>query len=310
MRLFEFFSDLKEKELLLMGGNAFKHIELIRINRKDIDATLLDISKKLKIPRLTYEYLKNNLMGSVGKQPTSGDIDIALDKRDFNLRTINLKAREVLGNNFVHSKGVKGGQLNVAWPIAGNVDKGYIQVDFISGNPEWLKFSHHSPGEISKYKGVYISTMLGILSKMMKDYELYDPDTEERIARVGLGYNLEQGLKRFWKLQRRPGQGLSKVDPDYWESNVKTLDNKLPPRFDRIGRIDDPKKVVDILLPGITPDQIGTFEDLWNIIKNHLKWKDNLNEIKERFMDAVNRSSAIKNTDLGKAMIPDIFEEI
>ena len=44
MRAWQF---LTEKEILLMGGNAFKNLELRRIKREEIPATLKDIAKIL-----------------------------------------------------------------------------------------------------------------------------------------------------------------------------------------------------------------------------------------------------------------------
>lgn len=306
--------ELFQKELFELGGNAFKNVVLSRINREDIDATLRYMAQKLNYPGLDYEYFKNNLMGSTGKKTTSGDIDIALNAKEFELGDISNHARKVLGDEYVSYQGVKGGQLNMAWPIAGLPDNGRIQIDFVIGNPEWLKFSHWSPGDKSQYGGVYINTMLGVLSKMMKDYELW-PDNadgtnrDDRLARVGLAFDLEKGLHRQWKLQRLKGQGLSKVDPDYWETNVKLPPGETkPPRFARTGMIDNPEAVVDILFPGVKPSQIETFEDLWNVIKKHPKWKGRLSEIKSRFINSVNRSSAIKNTTDGVVGEPEIFK--
>lgn len=292
-----------------MGGNAFNSDVIVRINREDIDATLHSVADNLPIDGLDFAYLKDNLMGSAGKQPTSGDLDIAIDEERFVLGQISNACRAYLGDEFVSYGGLKGGQLNTAWPIRGDADNGRIQIDFIAGNPTWLKFSHHSPGENSAYRGVYISTLLGVMAKMIKDYEAFDPDTGERTARVGLRFDLERGLKRQWQLQRRKGQGISKVDPDFWETNVKMPEGELPPRFSRIGYIDDPEAVVHILLPGITPKEIDTFEKLWAIALRHPKWVDRIEEMKERFMDAVNRSSAVKNTKDGKAPVPEIFQE-
>lgn len=291
-----------------MGGNAFTNVELTRIKREDIDSTLKFVATSLAMPGLTPSYLKENLMGSAGKQPDSGDLDIAIDEEKFVLGEISNACRSVLGDKFVKYGGLKGGQLNSAWPIAGNAENGYIQVDFIIGNPVWLKFSHRSPGEASAYRGVYISTMLGVLAKMCKDYESFDPETGERIARVGLRFDLEKGLKRQWQMQKRKGQGISKVDPDYWETHVKMPVDELPPRFTRLGFVDDPQAVLDLLLPGVSVDETDTFEKLWEKVKDHPKWVERVEEAKERFMEAVNRSSAIKNEPGGKAPVPEIFK--
>jgi len=298
----------EKKEILLMGGNVFKNLNLVRIKKEDILPTLIYLAKLLKPIGIDFNYLKNNLMGSTLKKETSGDIDIAIDKEKFNLRDIYNILSKNIDNKLINAKGLKGGQLNIAFPIKNEPKNGYIQIDFILGNPEWLKFSHWSPGSKSKYKGVFISTALGVLAKMLKDYEDFDPKTKERIARVGLAFNLEKGLTRKWKMQKQRGQGLSKVDPDEWETNVKLPPGKqLPPRFTRLNYIDNPEAVVDILLPGIKPSQINTFEKLYNIIKKHPLWKNRIKEFQNRFINAINRSSAIKNDN--EINFKDIFNE-
>ena len=291
-----------------MGGNAFTNVDLTRIKREDIDSTLEFVASNLKIPGLTFSYLKENLMGSAGKQADSGDLDIAIDRENFVLGEISNACRAFLGDKFVKYGGLKGGQLNSAWPIRGDATNGYIQVDFIIGNTDWLKFSHRSPGEASAYRGVYISTMLGVLAKMCKDYESFDPESGERIARVGLRFDLEKGLKRQWQMQRRKGQGISKVDPDFWETHFNPPEGGMPPRFTRLGFVDEPEAVLQLLLPGVGVDETDTFEKLWAQVSNHPKWADRLDEAKERFMDAVNRSSAIKNEPGGKAPVPEVFK--
>jgi len=127
---------------------------------------------------------------------------------------------------------------------------------------------------------------LGVLAKIAKDYELYrnpktgeieqrpndyvfDPKTDERTARVGLNYDLEKGLKRSWMYQKRKGQGPSKSEPADWETNVKLPpgDHK-PPYFSRLGYITTPEDVVRMLLgPGVKPEDIQTFESLWEQVK-------------------------------------------
>jgi hypothetical protein len=292
-----------------MGGNAFKNLELRRIKREEIPATLQDIARVLGKYGLTMDYLKNNLMGSTGKKPDSGDIDIAVDEKSMDLHDILPSLRSYLGDDQIVSKGLKGGQVNTAWPIQGDEKKGLIQVDFISGNPEWLKFSHHSPGEKSAYPGVYISTAMGVLAKMNKDYEAHD-DAGERTARVGLQYDLERGLHRSWQRQKVKGQGPSKVSADDWETNVTPPPGeKFPPRFTRINYVDNPEAVLDMLLPGVKPKDVDTFEKLYSVIKKHPKYRDDIDQFKERFAIAVNKSSAIKNTADGSVPQPPIFDD-
>jgi len=304
-------------EIINEGGNAFKNPDIDnlirRINRDEIKPTLKNIANDLKIPGIDYNYLLTHLMGSTLKGPTSGDIDIAVNAEQYYvpfapklviafpksvLNNIAAIVRQKLGAEYVVTDGLPGGQINVAWPILGNITNGLVQVDFIHGDAEWLKFSHHSPGkDVSPYKGVWISTLMGLLAKLRKDFEAYNA-AGERVARCGLQYDLEQGLHRVWEIRLK--QGTSKVDPDVWETQLgKMIDtgmvvniNKVP-RFSRIGYIKTPEVVIEMLLgKKYNLSDIDTFEKLWGIVKN--KYPDKIDEIKDRLAEALLRSG-LKN---------------
>lgn len=297
MKLIELF----EKRILFMGGNAFPSLDLRRIKREDIAPTIDLIAQTLNSFGITKEYIMNHLMGSVNKQADSGDIDIALDNSKFSKETL-IKISDIIrqkyGNEYVQTKTLPGGQIQTVWVIANDPAKGLIQVDFILGNPDWLKFSHHSPGlDRSPYKGVWISTMLGVLAKLQKDYELWDEgpqnDPKQQIARVGWSYDLEKGLQRQWRLRKRPGERMGKADPDEWETKLPAT----PKRFGRVGYINTPTDVVRILLgDNVTPDDIDTFEKLWQVIKHRSAEGilPPIDEIKQRFAQALVKSSAVK----------------
>lgn len=328
-----------------MGGNAFTKVKLSRIKREDINATLRYIAHQLNIPCLDEQYILENVMGSAGKQPDSGDLDIALDAYDpgpcFNRKLIQFKkdilnliadrTEQLFGKEYVIRNGMKGGQLNTAWPIAGDPTRGYVQVDFIFGPAEWLKFTHYSPGkDFSPYKGVFISTLLGVMSKVRKDFEAWEPghepppgfdyddpvvDKTKRLARVGLAYDLEKGLYRKWELRLRDGMGTSVVDPDTFETKAPALMKRYGlnpniPRFSRIGYINNPDAAVRIILgPGINLSDIDTFEKLVSIVKSRVtpeKWQ----EIKRRTIAALWHSAAKNDYENIEALgnLP-VFEE-
>ena len=279
-----------------MGGNALKDTR--RISRDEIPATVSYISEMLQIPGLTSGYIRDNLMGSAGKQADSGDLDIAIDKERFSIHEINDVCRNVLGNDRVSSNTLKGGQIQTAWPISGDPECGLVQVDFIAGDPEFLKFTHWSPGkDVSPYKGVFISTLFGVLAKMAKDYELHNPYTDERIARVGLRYDLDKGFYRHWEVQKRPGQGVSPVDLHTWESKVGywadklDLGFKLPPHFTDLGYVTNPEDGLRLIYGApVKPEEVTTFEDAW--AKVRVCYPHRVEEAKERTIEALMRSGA------------------
>lgn len=287
-----------------MGGNAFPSPPLRRIQRTEIKPTLEYLVEVLSFPDLTMEYVTDNLMGSLGKQEDSGDIDIALNDRPclfvgqpdlpvFSLRQLASRAREVLGDQFVSTKTLKGGQIQTAFPIAGNPKNGRVQVDFISGNPSWLKFTHYSPGlDNSPFKGVFISTMLGVLAKMRPVFKLTEMrDGEEvTVARVGYHYDLELGLYRRWARLKPKAKYLSEMDPDVFE----TLTPESP-RFARLGYVDNPEQTLEMIFGcQVSLDEVSTFERLVQLLRSHYT-EEEQEQIKDRFCHALMRSAAKKS---------------
>jgi hypothetical protein len=172
-----------------MGGNAFPHVQVVRVKREDVFPTVQYVVDTLRLEGFTYEYATRHLMGSAGKQADSGDLDFAMNNRParfvgeedlpvFKLRDVAARCREVLPEGHVATKTLKGGQFQTAFPVAGDPTKGYAQVDFVAGEPKWLMFTHYSPGQdVSPFKGVTISTLFGVLAKMRKDFEMYEDGT-------------------------------------------------------------------------------------------------------------------------------------
>jgi hypothetical protein len=278
-----------------MGGNAFPGLSMVRVQREYVEPTVAHVVNSLSLPGFDLQYAMNNLMGSAGKQPSSGDLDFAMNNQVarfvgeanlpvFRLREFAQRAREVLPEGHVDTKTLKGGQFQTAFPVAGDPAKGHVQVDFVAGNPEWLKFSHYSPGlDVSPYKGVLISTLLGVLAKMNKDF--FIEENGITVARVGLRYDLEKGLYRQWKLQKRVGQGMSTVTGDQFETAVATS-----PRFTRLDRVTAPDEVLRLLFKApVRLDEVDTFEKLVAMVRLHFPLR--IQEAKERFLEAFSRSA-------------------
>ena len=279
-----------------MGGNAFKGIKPIK--REQINSTLVYIVKTLNTEGFTFQYACENLMGSAGKQDESNDLDIAIntkkailvgqpDNHVFNLPSLAMRAECVLGKQCVKTDTISGGMINTCWPIEGNPHKGLVQVDFIAGNPEWLKFTHFNPGNnISPWKGIMISTMLGVLTKLNVDY-LQEIDNIQ-LAKVGLYYHLERGIERRWFLYDSMKCATRQVDPDAFESA-----NPHHQRFSRLGVIDDPITAIRMIFKQDVPfDQINTFEKLIATIARI--FPEQFEEIKDRFIEAYQRSGGRK----------------
>lgn len=135
-----------------------------RINKANIDATVqsfLDAYlKKLGINKNDIQ-----LVGSTGKKPTSGDIDIGIDGIT-DIKAFLRKAEKIFDNDGVWNVASYGlNEITIAYPNA-NVDgkqpNTLAQIDLMPiGNINMLKWGMHSPSDAeSKYKGAVRNVLL------------------------------------------------------------------------------------------------------------------------------------------------------
>ena len=144
------------------------------IHRDEIEATLKPLSNALGVD------LVSQALGSVGKKQFSGDIDVAIKippekidefgemlknhplilyyaKTSVYITKIKIQNydpnREMFDPKTKKSLGVPEGRT------------GFVQLDFMPGDPKWMKTYYHSPHEEdSKYKGVYRNIMIASIA--------------------------------------------------------------------------------------------------------------------------------------------------
>jgi hypothetical protein len=163
MRLYELTQP--SQAVRLTEGGSMPGVGAIHID--EIDPTLIPLEKELDID------LRNNTLGSVGKREFSGDIDVALKIDTDDLPTFIKKLE-----NSHQILGVAKSSIIMTKVKISNFDKskedgrprtGYVQVDFMPGDPEWMKTYYHSPDEKdSKYKGVYRNKMIAAIAGQHK----------------------------------------------------------------------------------------------------------------------------------------------
>jgi len=252
-----------------MGGFGFPNLNIQRIKREQIEPTVENMVNVLQFRGLTLDYCMSHLLGSVGRQESSGDIDIALDRDLFyrqNLLEIRERIIAAYGSDHISHLADHDDLMMSAFPIIGGESDAQVQIDFIFGKTDWLRFSHYSPGkDLSIYKGVVSQTVLMLAAKMNKEFVL--EDEQGVYADVGLMIDIRRGMFRLWRLREIKNQLPGKVDADYWETNIKMPNGEEPPRFPRIGYVDEPAAAVRAILgDGVHPDDINTFEKLWAIV--------------------------------------------
>lgn len=134
-----------------------------QIYLENISTTLKSINKTIFEPlNISSEHWTSDI-GSVGKKPVSGDIDIAID---VDYCDPNVLVEHIKENGFDYTK-TGGAIANIAFPIEGTQKGQFVQVDFFpTKSLEFTKFARFSPSpEESKYSGGMRTDLLGILIK-------------------------------------------------------------------------------------------------------------------------------------------------
>ena len=161
---------------ILTEGGAMPGVGAIHID--EIKPTLEKLEKVLGID------LQNNTLGSVGKKEFSGDIDIALEINPEDIPAFIEKIKNIpevldIAKSSVIMTKVKIADYDPNKQLEGKPRTGYVQVDFMPGDPGWLKTYYHAPHEKdSKYKGVYRNILLASITAHLdrKDSEQKLPD--------------------------------------------------------------------------------------------------------------------------------------
>jgi hypothetical protein len=184
---------------LFEGGNVFKDTEgqplTQRINKADVPATIAWVEKVTGI-----KFPMERWLGSTGRNPTSGDLDLAVDNSEVNKEQLAAHLSE-----FVTSQGLdprdfvrKAGEVHLKTPIGGNPSNGFVQTDFMFfPNLDWGMF-YYSQGTNTAYKGMNRAILMssiakqhglkvgsnGMFSRATNDLVSQDPDV---VARYILG---------------------------------------------------------------------------------------------------------------------------
>ena len=153
-------------KILKEGGNVFKdpngQIATTRINQADVSPTLAWLEK------ITGLDLQNNTLGTTGKAPTSGDLDVAIDQSKVTKDQLADKLNQWAIQNKQDPKlWVKKSGISVHFktPIRGSAKNGYVQTDLMFGDPEWMKWSLQGGEPGSEYKGADRHVMMASIAK-------------------------------------------------------------------------------------------------------------------------------------------------
>jgi hypothetical protein len=149
------------------GGNVFKDVKgtplTTRVAQTDVPATIAWLEQLLGI-----DLPRDRWLGSTGKAPTSGDLDIAiypgeLTKEQLQTRLSNwAETHKQDPRDWVRKSGEA---VHFKTPITGRPGKGYVQTDFMFlHDPVWGSF-YQQGGANSAYKGLYRNVLMSSLAK-------------------------------------------------------------------------------------------------------------------------------------------------
>ena len=248
--------------MLKEGGNVFKdpngQLATTRINQSDVAPTLAWLEK------ITGLDLQGNMLGTTGKAPTSGDLDVAVDQSKISKDQLADKLSQWAIQNkqdpkqWVRKSGVS---VHFKTPIKGSAKNGFVQTDLMFGEPEWMRWSMQGGTPGSEYKGVDRHILMASIAKAL-GYKwsfkagLLNRETNElitkdptKIAQLLLGQ-----------------QGVTAKDLD----SVETIHAKIKSRSDYDQLVADAKDSfakVGKTLPEGVKDPVGWFRPMVNKIR-------------------------------------------
>lgn len=161
--------ELLSEKNIVEGGNVFVTLDgkpaTTRIKKADVLPTVKWLEK------ITGLKLTNSLLGTTGKKEDSGDIDIAIDQEEISkeelisrLEKAGYKAQQKKTKQNPnppkdYSVSKSGVSVHFKTPILGKDSNGYVQTDFMFGDPNWMKFAQSAPVN-SDYKGVHRAMLI------------------------------------------------------------------------------------------------------------------------------------------------------
>jgi hypothetical protein len=150
------------------GGNIFKDASnralTQRINQTDVKSTIAWLEQ------LTGMDLQDATLGSTGRKPTSGDLDLAVDANEFTKEqmvaqlTQWAQINKLKPEEYIRKSGIS---VHFKTPINGRPDSGYVQTDFMFlKDVPFSKFILSAPAD-SAYRGQDRNVLMNSIAKSM-----------------------------------------------------------------------------------------------------------------------------------------------
>lgn len=228
---------------LLEGGNVFKtptgDPATQRIARDNVVPTVQWLEG------LTGLSLVNSMLGTTGKNETSGDLDLGVDGTKVSKEIL---IQQLLKQGIPQTDIKKSGDaVHLKTPILGDSSNGFVQTDFMfTDNPTWQSFSLAGGAQGSQFKGMHRHVLLSSVAKAQNmkwspKFGLLDRATNEVIS---------QDPKEI--AEKLLGQGHQAKDLTSVETVLKAIKDR--PDFERL--VADAKEAFskeNLIIPESSP---------------------------------------------------------
>ena len=260
------------KSLIKEGGNAVPNVD--RIKRLDINGTIKNFKKEVVIPFLGFDPHESLfIIGSTGKKPDSGDIDLALDANILhgkNILVSLIKLDEICASlGYVSTiNSMTFDMLHVAFPQ--KKSNKFVQIDLLlTKYPDFTKFFMFSPSlKESKYKGAHRNELLHSIARIISERPINEDEFGNLVKWSQMDVTSDGVYVQYKTL----------IDKDGSRLKYKNTDEDLEESYAKIYKSypisHDPQYVLyNLIGKNYSFFDISTFEKLFKIIKDDKNFK-------------------------------------
>jgi hypothetical protein len=290
---------------LFEGGAAIKSSRPIK--ESEVEKTIQHMREVLFPLIGDGEFDKDYLLiGSIGKKKspsdTSGDIDLGI-AQEFLAQKFGISADQSL--QFLYDKlsselpAILGYEpdmklmkginvLSIAWPIEGDTENGTVQLDLIPiSNMDWAKFIFYSPDyrkNESKYKSAHRNWLFQAILSALKNVTKRDENGD---------------IVDFDTYALRLNDGIYKNKKTF-QGATKRLKRPNTVKGQSVFVTRDPQELLDLMFGGgVKPDNVKTFEEVWNIVTSpNFKYSDRVEEIRQDLIRYLNNAGYVIPTEV------------
>lgn len=222
----------KGSKLVTEGGNVFKNSGgTSRIKKQFVIPTVQWLEE------ITGLELMSNMLGSTGIKSDSGDIDLAVDDRAISKQQLAQVLKDWCKSNGLDDRDhvrKTGISVHFKAPIQG-VEREFVQVDFMFGETEWMKWALRGVPESSKYKAVHRQVLMASIAK----YNGLKWSTENGLLSRETGREITKDPSSIAKYLLGPGHRAKDLD------SVESIMKAISKYDDREKMIEEAKETLD-----------------------------------------------------------------